>query len=58
MEKIQITKGHITGISILVLVLFFLFTIGAWVEECDKSKIYVNQRAITGKYEVWTDGGL
>ena len=58
MEKIQITKGHITGISILVLVLFFLFTIGAWVEECDKSMIYVNQRAITGKYEVWTDGGL
>lgn len=41
-----------------MLVLFFLFTIGAWVEECDKSKIYVNQRAITGKYEVWTDGGL
>jgi len=58
MEKIQITKGHITGISILVLIVFFLFTIGAWVEECDKSKIYVNQRAFTGKYEVWTEGGL
>jgi hypothetical protein len=58
MEKFQITKGHITGISILVLIVFFLFTIGAWVEECDKSMIYVNQRAITGKYEVWTDGGL
>ena len=58
MEKIQIGKKQITGISILVLIVFFLFTIGAWVEECDKSKIYVNQRAFTGKYEVWTEGGL
>jgi regulator of protease activity HflC (stomatin/prohibitin superfamily) len=58
MDKIQIGKKQITGISILVLIVFFLFTIGAWVEECDKSKIYVNQRAFTGKYEVWTEGGL
>jgi len=58
MEKIQITKSHITGISVIVLVAFFLFTIGAWVEECDKSKIYVNQFPLTGTYEVWTDGGM
>jgi len=58
MEKIQITKSHITGIAIAGLVIFFLFTIGAWVEECDKSKIYVNQFPVTGTYEVWTDGGM
>ena len=58
MEKFQVTKSHITGISIIVLVAFFLFTIGAWVEECDKSKIYVNQFPVTGTYEVWTDGGM
>ena len=58
MEKIQITSKHIVGLSILVLVVFFLFTLGAWFEDCDKSKIYVNQFPITGTYEVWTDGGL
>ena len=58
MEKIKITKSHITGISIIGLVLFFLFTIGAWVEECDKSKIYVNQYPVTGEYKVWSDGGM
>lgn len=58
MEKIQITNKHIVGVSILVLVVFFLFTLGAWFEDCDKSKIYVNQFPITGTYEVWTDGGL
>ena len=58
MEKIQITSKHIVGVSILVLVVFFLFTLGAWFEDCDKSKIYVNQFPITGTYEVWTDGGL
>ena len=58
MEKIQIASKHIVGLSILVLVVFFLFTLGAWFEDCDKSKIYVNQFPITGTYEVWTDGGL
>lgn len=58
MEKFQITKSHITGLSIIVLVVFFLFTIGAWIEECDKSKIYVNQFPVTGAYEVWSDGGM
>lgn len=58
MEKFKVTKSHITGISIIGLVLFFLFTIGAWVEECDKSKIYVNQYPVTGEYKVWSDGGM
>jgi len=57
-EKFQITKGHITGLSILVLIGFFLFTIGAWVEECDKSKIYVNQMPFTGEFKVWSEGGM
>lgn len=58
MKQIQITKSHITGISIIALIVFFVFTIGAWVEECDKSKIYVNQYPVTGTYEVWTEGGM
>jgi len=58
MEKFQVTKGHITGISIIVLIVFFLFTIGAWVEECDKSKIYVNQMPFTGEFKVWSEGGM
>ena len=57
-EKFQVTKSHIVGLSISVLVVFFLFTLGAWFEDCDKSKIYVNQFPITGTYEVWTEGGL
>lgn len=55
---IQIGKKQITGISILVLIVFFLFTIGAWVEECDKSKIYVNQMPFTGEFKVWSEGGM
>ena len=58
MEKIQIGKKQITGISIRVLLVFFLFTIGAWVEECDKSKIYVNQMPFTGEFKVWSEGGM
>ena len=58
METIKITKGHITGISIIVLIAFFIFTIGAWVEECDKSKIYVNQMPFTGEFKVWSEGGM
>ena len=58
MEAIKITKGHITGISIIVLIAFFIFTIGAWVEECDKSKIYVNQMPFTGEFKVWSEGGM
>ena len=57
-EKFQVTKSHIVGLSISVLVVFFLFTLGAWFEDCDKSMIYVNQFPITGNYEVWTEGGL
>ena len=58
MKAFEVKTRHIVGVSIMALVLFFLFTAGAWFEECDKSKIYVNQFPITGTYEVWTDGGM
>lgn len=58
MKAFEVKTRHIVGVSIMALVLFFLFTAGAWFEECDKSKIYVNQFPITGTYEVWTEGGM
>lgn len=57
-EAFKITKKHIIGLSVTVLVAFFLFTIGAWVEDCDRSKIVVNQFPFTGEFAVWTEGGL
>ena len=57
-EAFHVTKSHIVGLSIMVLVVFFLFTLGAWFEDCDRSKIVVNQYPITGEFAVWTDGGL
>ena len=58
MEAIQIKKGHIVGISVVALLLFLLFGLSGIFEDCDKSKIYVNQFPMTGQYAVWADGGL
>ena len=57
-EAFKITKSHIIGTSIIVLVAFFIFTIGAWFEDCDRSKIVVNQYPFTGEIAVWTEGGM
>lgn len=53
-----IKKSQIIGVSIVVLLVFFLFSLSGIFEDCDKSKIYVNQYPITGEYAVWTEGGL
>lgn len=51
-------RGHIVGISVIVLFIVVMFAFTGAFEDCDKSKIYVNQFPMTGRYAVWTDGGL
>jgi len=58
MKELKISKSAIIGIfsAVIIVIMMFLFT-GAF-EDCDKSKIYVNQYPFSGKYAVWTEGGL
>jgi len=58
MKPFEIKRGHIVGIIVGALVIFMLFLLQGAFEDCDKSKIYVNQYPYTGNYAVWTDGGL
>ena len=57
-NPINITKKHILGVITLVLIGAFLWASSSAFEDCDKSKIYVNQFPITGNYAVWVDGGM
>ena len=58
MKELKISKSAIIGIfsAVIIIMMMFLFT-GAF-EDCDRSKIYVNQYPFSGKYAVWTNGGL
>jgi hypothetical protein len=58
MKPIEIPRGYKIGIvtSVCIVAVIFL-CIGAF-QDCDKSKIYVNQYPLTGTYAVWSDGGL
>ena len=58
MKQFEIKRSHILGISVIALVIFMLFMLQGAFEDCDKSKIYVNQYPVTGHYAVWTEGGL
>ena len=58
MKQFEIKKSHILGICVFVCIVFMLFMLQGALEDCDKSKIYVNQYPVTGKYAVWTEGGL
>lgn len=53
-----IKKQTIFGIVIAVFVIAFIALSGMLFEDADKSKNYVCQMPISGKYVVWTDGGL
>lgn len=57
-EPIKVKKSHITAITVIACVVIMLFGLQGAFEDCDKSKIYVNQYPITGEYAVWTEGGL
>lgn len=58
MKQFEIKKSHILGICVFACVVFMLFMLQGAFEDCDKSKIYVNQYPVTGNYAVWTEGGL
>lgn len=58
MQELKVPKSAIIGIFSLVIIVAMLFLFSGAFEDCDKSKIYVNQYPFTGEYAVWTDGGL
>lgn len=57
-REINVGKKVIWGVVATVLALFFILTIPLWIEDCSKSKIYINQYPITGTYEINTNGGM
>lgn len=54
----MINKNKILGIVIGVVAIVGLCLLGSLFEDADKSKNYVCQMIGTGRYSVWTDGGL
>lgn len=54
----MISKNKILGIVIGVLAIVGLCLMGSLMEDADKSKNYVCQMIGSGRYSVWTDGGL
>lgn len=54
----MISKNKILGIIGAGVGVIALCTLGSLVEDADKSKNYVCQMPMTGKYSVWTEGGL
>ena len=58
MKELKVPKSAIIGIFSLVIIVAVLFLFSGAFEDCDKSKIYVNQYPFTGNYAVWTEGGL
>lgn len=58
MKQFQVSKNAIIGVFSLVIIIAMLFLFQGAFEDCDKSKIYVNQYPFTGRYAVWTEGGL
>lgn len=58
MEQKKISKSTILGIVVGVFAVLLIALSGMLLEDADKSKNYVCQMPMTGKYEVWTNGGL
>lgn len=58
MKELKVSKSAIIGIFSFVIIVAMLFLFQGAFEDCDKSKIYVNQYPFTGEYAVWTEGGL
>lgn len=54
----MIKKTQILGISAAVVGVVVLCLLGSLIEDADKSKNYVCQMIGTGRYSVWTDGGM
>lgn len=58
MKELKVSKSAIIGIFSFVIIIAMVFLFQGAFEDCDKSKIYVNQYPFTGRYAVWTEGGL
>ena len=56
-SPINVSKKILFGIVAIVSLFVLMFVVSGIVEDCDKSKNYVCQFPITGKYAVWTEGG-
>ena len=56
-SPINVSKKVLFGIVAIVSFFVLMFVIGGLAEDCDKSKNYVCQYPISGKYAVWTEGG-
>ena len=57
MEKFSVKK-IVFGVIALISIMVITWASSSAFEDCDKSKIYVNQFPFTGEYAVWADGGL
>ena len=53
-----ITKKHIVGIAIGVLLIVFLSCLNKIGEDVKNEEIVINQRAISGRMEYWTEPGF
>lgn len=58
MTEVRVSKSVWIGIFSFVIIIAMVFAFTGAFEDCDKSKIYVNQYPFTGEYAVWTEGGL
>jgi hypothetical protein len=56
-QAINVPKKVLWGVLAFFALFVVLFVLGGVFEDCDKSKNYVCQFPVTGKYEVWTEGG-
>ena len=56
-SPINVSKKVLFGIVGIISFFVLMFVIGGLAEDCDKSKNYVCQYPVSGKYVVWTEGG-
>ena len=56
-KAVNVPKKVLWGFVSIIALFVVLFVVGGVMEDCDKSKNYVCQYPLTGKYEVWTEGG-
>jgi hypothetical protein len=58
MSQPKVSKNKIFAILAGVIAVLLVCMSGALIEDADKSKNYVCQMPMTGKYKVWVDGGM
>jgi ribosomal protein S11 len=56
-SPVNVSKKMLWGIVSIIALVVVLFVGAGVMEDCDKSMNYVCQFPLTGKYEVWTEGG-